>query len=222
MGQLLMQPVLVGESSFCPTLHRVPWLSRPDVLSSPSHWCLPVLSIVPLFLLFCWEDQGGDAVVTCFSTDFKFLLVPTAQGTPGMAPPPAPATASASAGTTNTATTAGPAPGGPAQPPPPQPSSDLQFSQLLGNLLGPSGPGAGGPGMASPTITVAMPGVPAFLQGMTDLLQVKTGLLFTSPFLSPSPAGPACLVAITMPLGCSPWWPVSWREPWEFIDPFWR
>lgn len=41
--------------------------------------------------------------------------------------------------------------------------------------------------MASPTITVAMPGVPAFLQGMTDLLQVKTGLLFTSPSL-PKPS----------------------------------
>ncbi|KAB1261296.1 Large proline-rich protein BAG6 [Camelus dromedarius] len=104
----------------------------------------------------------------------QLLMQPVlvAQGTPGMAPPPAPATASASAGTTNTATTAGPAPGGPAQPPPPQPSaSDLQFSQLLGNLLGPAGPGAAGPGMASPTITVAMPGVPAFLQGMTDFLQ---------------------------------------------------
>ncbi|XP_077017437.1 large proline-rich protein BAG6 isoform X10 [Tamandua tetradactyla] len=107
----------------------------------------------------------------------QLLMQPVlvAQGTPGMAPPPAPATASASAGTTNTATTAGPAPGGPAQPPPPPPppasTADLQFSQLLGNLLGPAGPGAGGPGMASPTITVAMPGVPAFLQGMTDFLQ---------------------------------------------------
>ncbi|KAI2541605.1 BAG cochaperone 6, partial [Homo sapiens] len=104
----------------------------------------------------------------------QLLMQPVlvAQGTPGMAPPPAPATASASAGTTNTATTAGPAPGGPAQPPPtPQPSmADLQFSQLLGNLLGPAGPGAGGSGVASPTITVAMPGVPAFLQGMTDFL----------------------------------------------------
>uniref|UniRef100_A0A8C9DQ38 Large proline-rich protein BAG6 n=1 Tax=Prolemur simus TaxID=1328070 RepID=A0A8C9DQ38_PROSS len=104
----------------------------------------------------------------------QLLMQPVlvAQGTPGMASPPAPATASASAGTTNTATTAGPAPGGPAQPPPPQPSTaDLQFSQLLGNLLGPAGPGTGGPGVASPTITVAMPGVPAFLQGMTDFLQ---------------------------------------------------
>ncbi|KAM7136821.1 large proline-rich protein BAG6 isoform 15-T19 [Molossus nigricans] len=119
----------------------------------------------------------------------QLLMQPVlvAQGTPGMAPPPAPATASASAGTTNTATTAGPAPGGPSQPPPPQPSSaDLQFSQLLGNLLGPAGPGAGGPGMASPTITVAMPGVPAFLQGMTDFLQATQ----TAPPPPPPPPPP--------------------------------
>ncbi|XP_004695180.1 PREDICTED: large proline-rich protein BAG6 isoform X6 [Condylura cristata] len=117
----------------------------------------------------------------------QLLMQPVlvAQGTPGMVPPPAPATASASAGTTNTATTAGPAPGGPAQPPPPQPSADLQFSQLLGNLLGPAGPGAGGPGMASPTITVAMPGVPAFLQGMTDFLQA------TQTQTAPPPPPPA-------------------------------
>ncbi|KAM6183245.1 large proline-rich protein BAG6 isoform 8-T10 [Erethizon dorsatum] len=122
----------------------------------------------------------------------QLLMQPVlvAQGTPGMAPPPAPATASASAGTTNTATTAGPAPGGPAQPPPPQPSTaDLQFSQLLGNLLGPAGSGAGGPGgpgLASPTITVAMPGVPAFLQGMTDFLQATQ----TAPAPPPPPPPP--------------------------------
>ncbi|XP_077911698.1 large proline-rich protein BAG6 isoform X14 [Halichoerus grypus] len=120
----------------------------------------------------------------------QLLMQPVlvAQGTPGMAPPAAPATASASAGTTNTATTAGPAPGGPAQPPPPQPSAaDLQFSQLLGSLLGPAGPGAGGPGGASPTITVAMPGVPAFLQGMTDFLQATQ----TAPPPPPPPPPPA-------------------------------
>ncbi|XP_050775535.1 large proline-rich protein BAG6 isoform X5 [Gopherus flavomarginatus] len=96
--------------------------------------------------------------------------------------PASPPTASASAATTNTATTAAGgssagAPGGPvpsasssAQPPPP--TDDLHFSQLLGNLLGATGPGVAGVG--SPTITVAMPGMPgmpAFLQGMTDFLQ---------------------------------------------------
>ncbi|KAF6364095.1 BAG cochaperone 6 [Rhinolophus ferrumequinum] len=130
----------------------------------------------------------------------QLLMQPVlvAQGTPGMAPPPAPATASASAGTTNTATTAGPAPGGPTQHPPPQPSTaDLQFSQLLGNLLGPAGPGAGGPGVASPTITVAMPGVPAFLQGMTDFLQATQA----APPPPPPPPAPAPEQQTTPPPG---------------------
>lgn len=147
-------------------------------------------------MLSCQGDRNRNAVVSRFSSAFNFFLsVSVAQGTPGMAPPPAPATASASAGTTNTATTAGPAPGGPAQPPPPQPSAaDLQFSQLLGNLLGPVGPGAGGPGMASPTITVAMPGVPAFLQGMTDFLQVSgwLALQLSLPFPRPSQVLASC------------------------------
>lgn len=131
-----------------------------------------------------------------------------------MAPPPAPATASASAGTTNTATTAGLAPGGPTQPPPPQPSTtDLQFSQLLGNLLGPAGPGAGGPGMASPTITVAMPGVPAFLQGMTDFLQVSYWLAPHLTFFFSDQTGTVALLPL-YPLGYRPWWHVSGREPW--------
>lgn len=166
-------------------------------------------------------------MVSCFSSDFTFLLlVPTAQGTPGMAP--APATASASAGTTNTATTAGPAPGGPTQPPPPQPSTaDLQFSQLLGNLLGPAGSGAGGPGVASPTITVAMPGVPAFLQGMTDFLQVSEWLACSSLHLSfpPAQSGSGALLLlyrhwVTVPGSMS----VRGNpgDPLTLSPPFWR
>ncbi|KAL7986412.1 hypothetical protein Chor_011578 [Crotalus horridus] len=89
-----------------------------------------------------------------------------------------PPTASASAGTTNTATTAAGgssagAPGGPMPSgQPPAASTEFQFSQLLGNILGAAGSSmAGVAGVGSPTITVAMPGVPAFLQGMTDFLQ---------------------------------------------------
>ncbi|XP_038624568.1 LOW QUALITY PROTEIN: large proline-rich protein BAG6 [Tachyglossus aculeatus] len=127
----------------------------------------------------------------------QLLMQPVlvAQGASGLGAPQAPATASASAGTTNTATTAGPAPGGPTQPPPPPPpgppQAEVQFSQLLGSLLGPGGPGGpgaggGATGVGSPTITVAMPGVPAFLQGMTDFLQATQ----TAPPPPPPPPPP--------------------------------
>uniref|UniRef100_A0A452UH68 Large proline-rich protein BAG6 n=1 Tax=Ursus maritimus TaxID=29073 RepID=A0A452UH68_URSMA len=129
VGQLLMQPVLVGMATALEA--GAPLLVSSWVLSS---------SFCRSSVLSCQGDRNGNAV-----------------------------------------------------PPPPQPSAaDLQFSQLLGNLLGPAGPGAGGPGMASPTITVAMPGVPAFLQGMTDFLQVSgwLALQLSLPFPRPSQQRP--------------------------------
>lgn len=111
-----------------------------------------------------------------------------------------PPTASASAGTTNTATTAAGgssagAPGGPVPSgQPPTAAAELQFSQLLGNILGAAGSNlAGVPGVGSPTITVAMPGVPAFLQGMTDFLQATQmgGAPPHPPEQAPVPPPPA-------------------------------
>ncbi|KAF7236105.1 Large proline-rich protein BAG6 [Varanus komodoensis] len=103
------------------------------------------------------------------------------QATFGAGNSASPPTASASAGTTNTATTAAGgssagAPGGPLPSgQPPTGTAEFQFSQLLGNILGAAGSSvAGVAGMGSPTVTVAMPGVPAFLQGMTDFLQSGT------------------------------------------------
>ncbi|XP_038671218.1 large proline-rich protein BAG6-like isoform X2 [Scyliorhinus canicula] len=55
-----------------------------------------------------------------------------------------------------------------------QPPPDAQFSQLLGNLLGAAGPG-GVASMGSPTITVTLPGMPAFVQGMSEFLQAAQG-----------------------------------------------
>lgn len=52
--------------------------------------------------------------------------------------------------------------------------------------------------MASPTITVAMPGVPAFLQGMTDFLQVSGWL--TLRFSLPLPE-PSQVLGVLLPLG---------------------
>lgn len=68
--------------------------------------------------------------------------------------------------------------------------------------------------MASPTITVAMPGVPAFLQGMTDFLQVSGWLALCSSSLCP--ARHWCLVAIMSPLGRNP------GDPLTLSPPFWR
>lgn len=125
------------------------------------------------------QGSGSSSASSSSSSSSTTSTSTAAASFPAPASPP---TASASAATTNTATTAAGgssagAPGGPvpsasssAQPPPP--TDDLHFSQLLGSLLGAAGPGVAGVG--SPTITVAMPGMPgmpAFLQGMTDFLQ---------------------------------------------------
>ncbi|XP_067829859.1 large proline-rich protein bag6-like [Heptranchias perlo] len=85
-------------------------------------------------------------------------------------------TTSATAGQTSTSTTnstgttSSATANGNGQPPAPP---DVQFSQLLGNLLGASGSGVAGVG--SPTITVTWPGMPAFVQGMTEFLQAAQG-----------------------------------------------
>ncbi|XP_078073507.1 large proline-rich protein bag6-like isoform X2 [Mustelus asterias] len=83
-----------------------------------------------------------------------------------------------STGTTSSATAEGNG-----QPPPPP---DAQFSQLLGNLLGAAGTG-GVASMGSPTITVTLPGMPAFVQGMSEFLQAAQGVA-TVPQSSPQAA----------------------------------
>ncbi|XP_064407923.1 large proline-rich protein BAG6 isoform X2 [Latimeria chalumnae] len=64
----------------------------------------------------------------------------------------------------------------PVAPQAPMAAPDAQFSQLLGNILGAASSGvAGVAGMPSSTITVAMPGVPAFIQGVAEFLQAAQG-----------------------------------------------
>ncbi|XP_030053210.1 large proline-rich protein BAG6 isoform X2 [Microcaecilia unicolor] len=102
------------------------------------------------------------------------------------------ATSTSTTTTTTTSTTAtdtgGADPSAPPPPPPPPPplSAELQFSQLLGNILGAAGSGmAGVAGMGAPTITVAMPGTPGFLQGMTEFLQGAQTVLTPQPSAPP-------------------------------------
>nr|XP_033772108.1 large proline-rich protein BAG6 isoform X2 [Geotrypetes seraphini] len=104
-------------------------------------------------------------------------------------------TSSQPAATTATSTTTAPDTGNadPSTPPPPPLSAELQFSQLLGNILGATSSGmAGVAGMGAPTITVAMPGAPGFLQGMTEFLQGAQTVLTPQPPAPPQsdPASP--------------------------------
>ncbi|XP_069775542.1 large proline-rich protein BAG6-like isoform X3 [Narcine bancroftii] len=92
-------------------------------------------------------------------------------------------TSSSTGTTTTTAATSGAT--DPSSQPPGQP--DPQLSQLLGSLLGAAGTGTGGmSSVGSPTITVTLPGMPAFVQGMTDFLQAAQG---TSTVSQPAPQG---------------------------------
>ncbi|XP_036395111.1 large proline-rich protein BAG6 isoform X2 [Megalops cyprinoides] len=95
-----------------------------------------------------------------------------------------------STNTTSTASTGHPT-GTPSQPQEGTPEAGL--AQLLGSLLaGGAGAGAGGPGVP-PSITVTMPGVPAFIQGVTDFIQA------TQPVYAPPPTGQQPPPASTTP-----------------------
>ncbi|XP_039624606.1 large proline-rich protein BAG6-like isoform X2 [Polypterus senegalus] len=103
----------------------------------------------------------------------QLLMQPVVMGQTG-APPAsssdpsasssAPPSSASTSGQTCTSTTSTASTGYPSPTAPSPPFEAQQLSQLLGSLLG----AAGG---VSPSITVAMPGVPAFIQGVTDFIQ---------------------------------------------------
>ncbi|KAM8953942.1 large proline-rich protein BAG6 isoform 2-T2 [Pelodytes ibericus] len=93
------------------------------------------------------------------------------------------------------------APSGPAPQTPP--GADQQFSQLLGSLLGTASSGMANIAMGSPSITVAVPGMPSFLQGVTDILQAAQTIPVVPPvpqsFTQPPPSAPPPPAAPTQP-----------------------
>ncbi|XP_055732915.1 large proline-rich protein BAG6-like [Salvelinus fontinalis] len=90
--------------------------------------------------------------------------------------PPHPSGATTSCQTTTHTTSVGQ---------PPEGVAEANLAQLLGSLLG----GAGGPGApgsgANPQITVTVPGVPGFFQGMSEFIQANRPT--TSPGQEPPP-----------------------------------
>lgn len=93
-------------------------------------------------------------------------------------------TTSAAGPTHSTSTTATTAPQ-PGPPPAPAQGPPLMgnLDQLLGSVLGGVAAAGQAPG-ANPSVTVTMPGIPAFIQGVTDFIQVRK--LFSTKHFYPS------------------------------------
>ncbi|XP_041933610.1 large proline-rich protein BAG6 isoform X1 [Alosa sapidissima] len=103
----------------------------------------------------------------------------------GAAPPPTPSTQSS-----GNAEGQPQPPEGAGQGPQEGGAMDGNLAQLLGSLLGGvAAAGGAGPG-ASPSITVTVPGVPAFLQGMSEFMQASQPV-FPPPGQQPPPPGSA-------------------------------
>ncbi|XP_048376028.2 large proline-rich protein BAG6-like isoform X3 [Stegostoma tigrinum] len=113
--------------------------------------------------------------------------------------------------TNSTGTTASATADGSNQPPVAPP--DVQFSQLLGNLLGAAGTGVAGVGsVGSPTVTVTLPGMPAFVQGMTEFLQAAQGAA-TVPQPAPAASQPTTQAAPSPPPPPAPTAPPPQLQP---------
>ncbi|XP_075961966.1 large proline-rich protein BAG6 isoform X2 [Anarhichas minor] len=123
--------------------------------------------------------QTGDPMSTSSlsSSQSSFSTSSSSDSSTTSPPPPSANTSGqTSTHTTNTTSIGLPAEGSP----------EGNLAQLLGSLLG----GAGGPGSgAAPSITVTMPGLPAFFQGMSDFIQ-PTASGASAP-VPPQSSGPA-------------------------------
>ncbi|XP_060800222.1 large proline-rich protein BAG6 [Neoarius graeffei] len=95
-------------------------------------------------------------------------------------------TTSASGPTHSTSTTASTAPqSGPPPAPAQGPPQMGNLDQLLGSVLGGVAAAGQAPG-ANPSVTVTMPGIPAFIQGVTDFIQASQQSHVQPPTAQPS------------------------------------
>lgn len=160
VGQLLMQPVLLGQGTDSdPASTRAPSSSSSSTSSSSSSTSSSSSSNPS------WSFSATSSMSSSASAGSNTTTTTTAD----------------SNATSSSSSMPGSDPG--AQP---TTTAELQFSQLLGNILGAAGSGvAGVAGLGTPTVTVAMPGVPAFLQGMTEFLQVTQTIPTPQPAQAP-------------------------------------
>ncbi|XP_051718296.1 large proline-rich protein BAG6 isoform X1 [Ctenopharyngodon idella] len=101
-------------------------------------------------------------------------------------------TATSGSGPTQSSSTSTSTPQSGSAPPPPQENPlGGNLEQLLGSLLG----GAVAAGGQGPSITVTMPGVPTFIQGVTDFMQASQTLFSQPPSGQPPTSTPTAPTA---------------------------
>uniref|UniRef100_A0A672L4B6 BCL2-associated athanogene 6 n=1 Tax=Sinocyclocheilus grahami TaxID=75366 RepID=A0A672L4B6_SINGR len=130
--------------------------------------------------------QMASQTTTSSSQTFTFSTS-TSTSTPSTTTTTTSGSGSTQSNSTNTST---PQPG--SAPPPPQENPlGGNLEQLLGSLLG----GAVATGGQGPSITVTMPGVPTFIQGVTDFMQASQTLFSQPPAGQPPTSTPTAPTA---------------------------
>uniref|UniRef100_A0A673NDE3 BCL2-associated athanogene 6 n=1 Tax=Sinocyclocheilus rhinocerous TaxID=307959 RepID=A0A673NDE3_9TELE len=138
----------------------------------------------------CGSSQAGHfppAALNQMVGGLVSQLLSGAAGTPSTTTTTTSGSGSTQSNGTNTST---PQPG--SAPPPPQENPlGGNLEQLLGSLLG----GAVATGGQGPSITVTMPGVPTFIQGVTDFMQASQTLFSQPPAGQPPTSTPTAPTA---------------------------
>lgn len=106
----------------------------------------------------------GEAMSTISSTSSQSSFSTSSSSDSSTISPPS--SSANTSGQTSTRTTSTASVGQPGEGNP-----EGNLAQLLGSLLGSAGPGGSGP---APSITVTLPGVPGFFQGLSDFVQVSS------------------------------------------------
>ncbi|XP_065136809.1 large proline-rich protein BAG6 [Paramisgurnus dabryanus] len=131
--------------------------------------------------------QMGGQTTTSSSYTFASSTVSSSSSSSSTSTPTT-TTSSSGSGPTQSSNTSTPQPGSAPNPPQETPPGG-NLEQLLGSLLG----GAVAAGGQNPSITVTMPGIPTFIQGVTDFIQASQPLFSQPPSgqpPAPSPTAP--------------------------------
>uniref|UniRef100_A0A8C1JPS1 Large proline-rich protein BAG6 n=1 Tax=Cyprinus carpio TaxID=7962 RepID=A0A8C1JPS1_CYPCA len=174
---VMMQMNLDGMPPTHPIRNPVFLVSGPYLFSSCSGSNITQLISIP-----CFPSSGDQASTTSSSHSFSFstsTATPSSSSVSSSTAPPSSANTSGqtSTHTTSTASVGQSQEGGPGD----------NLAQLLGSLLGGVAGAGGGVSGGPPSITVTVPGVPAFIQGLSEFIQSGQPV-FPPPNQQPPPS----------------------------------